>query len=102
MHWNAITKRFLKSLPASNTVRTKRNDKSVSNRVCFTDLRVPAQVEGSPERDGSPRRRSSEDDGEETDDDEPTPAPPPRSSMASTVAMVVVGGVAVWTALALS
>ncbi|KIM29746.1 hypothetical protein M408DRAFT_22616 [Serendipita vermifera MAFF 305830] len=66
------------------------------------NLRVPAQADGSPERETSPRRRSSEDDGEDTDDDEPATPPAPRSSMAGTVAMVLVGGVAVWTALALS
>ena len=66
------------------------------------DLRAPVQAADSPEREMSPRRRSPDDEGEETDDDEPSVAPAPRSSMAGTVAMVVMGGVAVWTALALS
>jgi len=69
------------------------------------NLRVPGGKAECPERDGSPKRRSSDDDdGEGTDDDEPEPSPPPtsRSSVAGTVAMVVVGGVAVWTALAMS
>lgn len=70
----------------------------------LADLRVPGQIESS-ERDASPKRRSSDDgNGEDTDDDGPEPSPPPtsRSSVAGTVAMVVVGGVAVWTALAMS
>lgn len=48
------------------------------------------------------QRKHQADEGDETDDDEPTQPKRSSTSLAGTIAMAVVGGVVVWTALALT
>lgn len=72
------------------------------------DLTRPHAAADDDSDDEPPRRRrhrAVSEDGEDTDDDEAAVQAASKSSkpsMTSTVAMVVAGGVMVWTALALS
>ncbi|PVG01248.1 SMAD/FHA domain-containing protein [Serendipita vermifera] len=70
--------------------------------VIEQNLRAPEHDVASSDGEIRGKKTRADDDGEETDDDEPSQARSSGSSVMGTVAMVVVGGVAVWTALAMS